>query len=423
MNCDAVRERFLLLAEGELPAEDTVAVQAHLADCASCSSAWHETGDLAAEMRSWETPAAPPGLRERIAVALDVVDASRLPGARRSAWETATFYIAAAAVIVMAFAVASYVGRRPGGEMVAKAPGGAFMPQRGPGMGPGRVPGVSAAMPGRPGADATANEAKAVDEAIRKLQEAQKQKQLAEQERRLLLSSGGPAKTGSPPGEPSGTRSGTFAGGPEEGEPGIAAPTKPTLIEISFLPPEKPTTSETANGVVEVTAREAIPHAVLTATGDEGLTIGKPGGVLYEGPLRAGEAVRVPLPMTATKPGSHEVDLRVTSDAPGGNGQLKVFVPGFTSASEPASKPPTDPGDKPVNLVFKNVPIREALMDVARQAKLRLEMAEGLGTEVISRDVRGVPARAALRAIAEAGGYEVTEKEGVYRVTRSAAGG
>jgi hypothetical protein len=73
-----------------------------------------------------------------------------------------------------------------------------------------------------------------------------------------------------------------------------------------------------------------------------------------------------------------------------------------------------------VSLVFQNAPIRQALMDVARQGRLRMEMAEGLGAERISRDVRGVPARAAFRAIAEAGGYEVTERDGVFHVARRA---
>jgi hypothetical protein len=60
-------------------------------------------------------------------------------------------------------------------------------------------------------------------------------------------------------------------------------------------------------------------------------------------------------------------------------------------------------------------------MDIARQAGLRLEMAEGLGTEKVTQDVRGVPARAALRAVAEGGGYQVEEANGVFRVTRGSA--
>ena len=122
--------------------------------------------------------------------------------------------------------------------------------------------------------------------------------------------------------------------------------------------------------------------------------------------------------MVASKSGSHELEIGVESDAPGGNATLKVFVPSFKSA--PAPRPETSPGDKPVSLVFKNVPIRQALMDIGRQAKLRVEIPEGLGSERVSRDVRGVPAKAALRAVAEAGGYSVTEADGVYKIKRAA---
>lgn len=414
MDCDAARERFVLLAEGELPAEEAVAVRAHLGECAACAAARRETEGLAAMMRSWAPPPAPAGLRERVAVALDAVDGSRLPGSRRSPWEAAAFYVAAAAVLVLAFAVASLLGR-PGGEgMVAKAPSTLVQPTPGTGSGPKGL--ASAATAPGPATATPADEAKAVEEAIRKLQEAQKKKELADRERALLTSPSGTGSAGPEPGL-AGKPPGTF-GEDESKAPGgpTRAPTRPTVIDLSFLPPENPATGATANGVVEIVSREDIPHAVVRATGDEGLTINKKDGVLYEGPLRAGESVRVPLPLVASTPGSHEVNLSVDSDAPGGKAQLKVFVPGFVG--QPAAKPAADAADKPVSLVFQNAPIRQALMDIANQAHLRLEVPEGLGTERISRDVRGVPARAALRAVAEAGGYTVTEQDGVFRVSR-----
>ena len=213
---------------------------------------------------------------------------------------------------------------------------------------------------------------------------------------------------------------GTFARGAETpGAPPIATPAEPTAIDMRFVPPEAPVVGTAAHGVVEVSARESIPEVVVTAAGDQGLAVDKPGGVLYRGPLRAGEMVRVPVPMTASQAGSHEMQIDVQSDAPGGTTQLKVFLPTFKSG--PAPRPTASPGDKPVSLVFKNVPIRQALMDIAKQAKLRIEIPEGLGTERVSRDVRSVPAKAALRAVAEAGGYSVTEADGVFRIARGSA--
>ena len=183
---------------------------------------------------------------------------------------------------------------------------------------------------------------------------------------------------------------------------------------------QRPSVGDTAQGMVEVSSREAIPEVVVTATGDAGLRIDKPGGVLYRGPLQPGEAIRVPVPMVASKSGSHEVNISVDSNAPGGDTELKVFVPSFRSA--PAPRPETSPGDKPVSIVFKNTPIRQALMDIAKRGKLRIEIPQGLGTERISRDIRSVPAKAAIRAVAESGGYTVTEADGVFKVSRKSGG-
>jgi hypothetical protein len=221
------------------------------------------------------------------------------------------------------------------------------------------------------------------------------------------------------PGEPPRSVPGTFSAGDGPAAPTVIGPTGPTSIELGFRPPEDPVTGKAVSGVVEITARETLPRVTVTATGDAGLEIGKPGGVLYDGPARAGETVSVPLPMTASAPGLHEVEIKVQSDVPGGNTEIKAFVPNFRS--EPAPAPRTNAADKPVRLVFRNAPVRQALMDIARQAGLRLEMAEGLGTEKVTQDVRGVPARAALRAVAEGGGYQVEEANGVFRVTRGSA--
>jgi hypothetical protein len=79
---------------------------------------------------------------------------------------------------------------------------------------------------------------------------------------------------------------------------------------------------------------------------------------------------------------------------------LAIMLPNFREPTEPAPAPRTPSADKPVNLILRNTPVRQALMDIARQASLRMEMAEGLGAERKPRR-RGVR-RAALRTVAEA---------------------
>jgi hypothetical protein len=435
MDCKAAEDRLTLLADDDLPAQEALAVRGHLAECSECAATYRDVCRVSSWLRTLPPPAVPSALRRRIGMALDAAGEPQ-PTNRQSGrppWETVAPYLAAAAVVVLALALASFLSpRQRGASRVARArPPALGAPTPAATTGPAQPAGTSpaGAEAPDPSTGSSLDESRAVKEAMTLIEELQKGRQIRERDEEILWGLPPPPDaipepgvvTITPHGEPDrgGKPPGTFAieSTASDSGPAQASPT-PTVIDLRFVPPDDPAVGTSAPGVVEVSSRESIPQVVVSATGDEGLEIDKPGGVLYRGPLQAGEAVRVPLPMTASKAGSHEVNIEVTSDAPGGNTRLEVFVPSFRSV--PAPRPQASPGDKPVSLVFKNVPIRQALMDIARQAKLRIEIPQGLGTERVSRDVRNVPAKAALRAVAEAGGYTVTEADGVYKVARSA---
>ncbi len=433
MECNAAQDRLSRLSDGDLPAEEILAVRSHLAECADCAALYRDVDRLSHELRALPQPPVPADLRFRIGLALDTGATSRAtaPAAGQSLLGTVAPYLAAAAVIVLGLGIASFVAQpRHESSRVAKTTVPLTDGTRPPlASEPAEQPvHPSAESEGsKPRSDSSLEEANAVRKAIAEIEKLQKEKQLRDRDEEILRgpwppeadnAEGGivairPHEGAEPPG-PGTKPPGTFGGGRETTPP--VPPAEPTVIDVRFLPPETPAVGSTARGIVEVSSGETIPEVVVTATGDDGLSIDKPGGVLYRGPLQAGEAVRVPLPMLASKSGSHEVTINVDSDVPGGDTQLKVFVPSFKST--PARRPETSPADKPVSMVFKNTPIRQALMDIARQAKLRIEIPEGLGTERISRDIRNVPAKAAVRAIAESGGYTVTEAEGVFRIAR-----
>lgn len=437
MECSAAQDRLSLLADDDLPAEEVLAVRSHLAECRQCARAHQDIDRLSRELRLLPQPPVPADLRSRIGRALDreapAVAATRESG--RSVLATVAPYLAAAAVIALAFGLVSFLAPpRHQASRVAKSAVPLTESTRASAAresteGPAATPAEDKAS--EPAPNSATDEADAVRKAVAAIEKLQKDRQLRERDDELLRglppaldgTPGGGIVTIRPYGEAGAPGAGskpprTFGGRDEPVPP--APPAEPTIIDIRFLPPDSPAVGSAAQGVVEVSSREAIPEVLVTATGDEGLAIDKPGGVLYRGPLQAGEAVRVPLPMVASKSGSHEVSIDVESDAPGGDTQLKVFVPSFKSA--PPARPETSPGDKPVSMVFKNTPIRQALMDIARQAALRIEIPEGLGTERISRDIRNVPAKAAVQAIAESGGYTVTEADGVFKVGRKSAG-
>ncbi len=434
MDCNAVQDKLTLLADNDLPAEEALAIRRHLAECGDCATIGRDLDRLSQELRALPQPPVPADLRLRISRALDAEDAPKASPAPLSSSVLGAIapYLAAAAVIALAFALASFLAPpRHRASRVAKttAPlAGAARTPAAPGPAAEGIAAPAESEASEPAPNTSRDEAKAVREAIATIEELQNKRKLRDADGELL-SNWPPPATGNPEGgivnvpphegtgaPGSGSKpSGTFAS--ERGSNDVAPPpTEPTVIDMRFLPPDDPSVGDTAQGMVEVSSREAIPEVVVTATGDAGLRIDKPGGVLYRGPLQAGEAVRVPVPMVASKSGSHEVNITVDSDAPGGDTELKVFVPSFRSA--PAPRPETSPADKPVSLVFKNTPIRQALMDIAKQASLRIEIPQGLGAERISRDIRGVPAKAAIRAVAESGGYTVTEADGIFKISR-----
>lgn len=234
MTCDAVRDRLVLWADDDLPAQEALAVRAHLAECPACAAVRREVERLTAELHGEPLPAVPEGLRDRIGLALDAVDGSRFAGARRrSPWETAAFYLAAAAVIALVLEAAAFLSQSGTGVRVAQTPTTPVpLPQP-------SVPTTSAPPALAPAAAAPtpAGEQQAVAEAIKKLEEAQRKQELANRERALLGSSPPPAGVREPTTGPgSGKPPGTLAAG-GAGTEELRTPTRPVAIELSFVPP------------------------------------------------------------------------------------------------------------------------------------------------------------------------------------------
>jgi anti-sigma factor RsiW len=109
MNCNQVRELISAYADGELDAEQRVAAEAHLRDCAQCSRALESLTMLKSAMQdatlSYNVPGA---LQKKIAALID--KAAGMPkvdtSPRRGIWKYAL--LAVAAGLVLAVGVASY---------------------------------------------------------------------------------------------------------------------------------------------------------------------------------------------------------------------------------------------------------------------------------------------------------------------------
>ena len=203
------------------------------------------------------------------------------------------------------------------------------------------------------------------------------------------------------------------AGGATGRGTGSAAASAVPAARMDFTPPAQPVVGQEAHAQAAITVSSDVPRAVVTATGDADLKIPVPGGRVYEGPLQAGAVKRIPIPLVASAPGAHELTITLRSDAPGADTTLTVQVAGFVRAAAGASIPAAE---RTVDIVFNGTPIRRALADIARKTGVRITVDESVGEERIRKDLRGIPAGAAIRAIADSAGYAVDEQDGVFRI-------
>ena len=130
MRCEAARERFVLLEDGQLPAADAAAVRAHLAACGGCRQAWEvweaEGRALGEALRPVRVP------RDVAGAAVAALRAQRVRGlgAGRRVWLRVA--LAGAAVVLVAVGVVVYrAGRYERVGRVAAAAGGALVRQCG----------------------------------------------------------------------------------------------------------------------------------------------------------------------------------------------------------------------------------------------------------------------------------------------------
>ena len=164
MNCRAVLDKLSAVDDGGLPAEEMLVLRAHLVECAQCGAAYRDISELRADLQAMPRPEPPPDLRGRMALALDAAEAAVAAGQtdRRTPWELAGPYLAAAAVIAIAFALATVLSRPRIGGQVARGPAPLTQPTGSvPGTAGALTTGADEAKAGVPAQDPTAAEARA----------------------------------------------------------------------------------------------------------------------------------------------------------------------------------------------------------------------------------------------------------------------
>ena len=135
-------------------------------------------------------------------------------------------------------------------------------------------------------------------------------------------------------------------------------------------------------------------------------------GVLYQGALRQGQKLELPVRMIALKPGAKRMQLVVEADVEGVGTQLPILIPSFAPAAAGET-------EKIVSLAFQDTPSTRAIREMAAVAGVRVMLEDGLEQQLVTYDFSaGVPFVAALHTVCDGCGYKVTERDGVYHVSR-----
>jgi hypothetical protein len=181
-------------------------------------------------------------------------------------------------------------------------------------------------------------------------------------------------------------------------------------VQMAFMPPSDRTVGAAVYGQLTLTGDAEANVTVTVAPRGRLQVANAPGGLLYQGPLRAGQALRLPVRLVAGRAGTQRLAVRMRSDVPTVLADLDVTIPSFRGQM-------SDPGQSVVTLTFRDASVRKAMRQMADQAGARLLVDDTVGTELVSHDYSaGVPFEAALRIMAESCGYRVTLRDGVYHV-------
>ncbi len=180
-----------------------------------------------------------------------------------------------------------------------------------------------------------------------------------------------------------------------------------TPFTVGVTPPHERVTGTVVPATIRLETEADVARARVTVAGSEDLELIGLGddGLVFDGPLTAGQQTVLSVRMFSREAGTQSMTLRLRSTDPIVDTQLDVRMGDFTE--------PVAPAERPVQFDFVGVPIREAVSEVTRQSGMSVIVAPGVGdATVTARADDPVPAAAALRAIAEAAGLTVTERDG-----------
>ncbi|MGD9498194.1 MAG: zf-HC2 domain-containing protein [Armatimonadota bacterium] len=175
---------------------------------------------------------------------------------------------------------------------------------------------------------------------------------------------------------------------------------------VSFMPPHLRVAGSVVPATITVETEKDVARVQVAVRGTGALELVGAGedGLLYDGPLSAGQKQVLSVRMLARQPGQQSLTIRLRSTDPVVDTRLAVRMGEFPA--------PTDPALRSVTFAFTDTPLRGAVEEIVRQSGLRVRIdaaAEARAVTISAPDP--IPAGAALRSVAAAAGCTVREVE------------
>jgi hypothetical protein len=183
-----------------------------------------------------------------------------------------------------------------------------------------------------------------------------------------------------------------------------------TPFTVAVRPPAQRVTGVVVPATIVVETERDVARAQVSVTASDLELIGLgPEGLLFDGPLKAGQETVLSVPMISRTAGERSITMRVQSTDPIVDTQLKVDIGAFKQAL-PAS-------ERPVQFDFEGTPIREAVGRIARASGMLISIDDAVGNPTVTLRMEDqVPALAALQLVVDAAGCRLVEKNGAFTI-------
>lgn len=411
MDCPACQERFTAMAERDV-GPVTVQARGHLEECPGCRQQFASFERTVGALRDLAMVRPPAHVLPGIYGALDGVRPRRL--SLVTIWQPLT--AGAAMTACLALIIWSVVLHpAPGLQPLAGPVVTANLPAVAQAAPPAAAPGMGQPLAGRPSEGARGGRGFAG-----RAMPAGRPRMIAMAPAAARPPTWGnwatepkPALGTTNPGDGSKPANTFGAGDDPGGQPQTPLVRRPGPMQLSFVPPTERTVGVAVVGELVIDSQAECEVTVLVET-QGGLRVANaPEGVLYRGPIRQGQVLRLPVRLVAAKAGTQGLRVKLVPDVATGKADLDISIPDFTGEAALA------PGKAIISLKFADTPIEQAAREMATAAGARVVVHDEVAGHLITHDYSaGVPLDAALRILCDAAGCRVEERDGVYHILK-----